>query len=647
MPTVFVGTDRQRVQVGPSDALASGGEADVYKWRGGSRGDLLKLYRLPTDPNWPSDAERQNARERLAVHQRKLPAFPRGLPDRVVSPIELVYDAAGMIVGYSMAMVKGGELLAGYGKLGEPLRAGIDGNVIGGMYLDLHATVTSLQPAIVIGDFNDLNELVVDNSRIYLIDADSWQFGPFLCNVFTSRYVDPLLVRPTTARERADNPNIGSYILVRPHSAQSDWYAYSVMLFSSLLGVDPYGGVFKPKDRTKAVPHSERPLHRITVFSPEVMYPKLNALHYSLLPDELLDYFRETFAHDRRQPFPVGLLQAMRWARCIRCGAEHARTVCPVCALAAPAAVTQREVRHGKVTATRVFETRGGMIVYAAMQEGRLRYLYVNNGGLYRENERKITDFPLQRVSSTRLRISGESTLVASKDRLLKVEPDGTVIRQEVDDYGGNLPVFDANANQMYWVNPTGSLLREGPYSPEVVGDVLPGQTLFWVGPTFGFGFYRAGSLQMAFVFETEDGQLLNDTVTLPRWQGQLVDSTAVFSSSRCWFFATVKERSRIVNHCYVINAAGTVEASAEVEAGDPLHWLGAIRGKAATGDSLYVPTDDGVKLLKVQGGQIVEKAVFPDTGPFVGQGDNLFVGKDGIYVVGRSTIYRLTMSST
>ena len=48
MPAVFVGPDRIRVNVGPLDALASGGEANIYKWKGGSNGDLLKL--LKTNP---------------------------------------------------------------------------------------------------------------------------------------------------------------------------------------------------------------------------------------------------------------------------------------------------------------------------------------------------------------------------------------------------------------------------------------------------------------------------------------------------------------------------------------------------------------------------------------------------------------------
>ena len=111
----------------------------------------------------------------------------------------------------------------------------------------------------------------------YLIDADSFQFGPFLCRVFTARFVDPLLCVPDATQ----------LLLHQPHTAASDGYAYTVMLMQCLLFVGPYGGVYRPKDPAHRVPHEARPLHRMTIFHPEVQYPK-PAIPYGTLPDELL-----------------------------------------------------------------------------------------------------------------------------------------------------------------------------------------------------------------------------------------------------------------------------------------------------------------------------------------------------------------------
>ncbi|MBF2078053.1 MAG: hypothetical protein IGR76_05910 [Synechococcales cyanobacterium T60_A2020_003] len=204
-------------------------------------------------------------------------------------------------------------------------QAGISNQTVVQIFQDLHDTVSKLHlQQVVIGDFNDLNVLV-KGSEAYLIDADSFQFASFHCTVFTARFVDPLLCDPT-----ANQP-----IRLQSPTLYSDWYAFTVMLMQSLLFVDPYGGVYKPKDPTQKVPHGVRSLHRITVFHPEVHYPK-PATPYTVLPDDLLHYFQKVFIHDRREIFPRSLLDNLRWTQCLVCGKEHARNHCPNCQQASP-----------------------------------------------------------------------------------------------------------------------------------------------------------------------------------------------------------------------------------------------------------------------------------------------------------------------
>ena len=165
-------------------------------------------------------------------------------------------------------------------------------------FQNLHKIVSQIhQTQVVIGDFNDLN-ILIKAQQPYLIDADSFQYGGYLCPVYTDRFVDPLLCDP-----KATQP-----IPTQPHNRTSDWYAFTLMLMQSLLFVDPYGGVYKPKNPQARIPHSTRPLKRITVFNAEVKYPK-PALPYAILSDELLQYFHQCFEADQRGEFSSSIIR--------------------------------------------------------------------------------------------------------------------------------------------------------------------------------------------------------------------------------------------------------------------------------------------------------------------------------------------------
>ncbi len=97
---------------------------------------------------------------------------------------------------------------------------------------------------------------------------------------------------------------------------------------------------------------------------------------------------------------------------------------------------------------------------------------------------------------------------------------------------------------------------RWRPARIERVGDVLAGQTLFWVGDRFGFGFYRAGTLAVAFVFDAERGGL-KDTVKLPFLPGEIVGAECTLDDERAWLFLAAQHRGRTVHQCVVVAAGG------------------------------------------------------------------------------------------
>ncbi len=623
---MYIYMQGRRYNLNPADAIGKGGEADIFLVQ-----DLaVKIFKPPNHPDFVGfSAEQQAAQFRLDEHQRKLPDFPHGLPSRVISPQELVRDQAGQrILGYAMQFLPGAEVLYRFTDKRYREQRVPTPHVVQ-TFLDLHSTVAGLHARqVVIGDFNDLNVLVYpDKPEAYLIDADSMQFGPYQCRLFTARFVDPL---------RCDAHHL---ILAHPHVPESDWYAFNVMLMQCLLFVGPYGGVYMPKGNAPRIPHDSRPLKRITVFNPDVIYPK-PAVPYSVLPDDLLQHFHLVFERDQRGTFPRPLLERLRWTTCSGCGKEHARATCPFCQHAAPAAIQQVVTMRGTVKATRVFRT-SGRILAAAYQDQRLRTLCYERDAYVREADRVIAREPYR--PDQRIRLMGDTTLIGRGSDVTVYSLSQPPRSLSVDTYR-HLPMFDANATQKVWVS-GGQLQRDGKFGdefPETLGNVLQRQTLLWLGPSFGFGFYRAGDLAVSFVFDAQR-QGLNDSVNVPL-HGQLVDATCVFSKDRCWFLTVSQEHSRIVHRCTVIRPDGTVDATLEAAPTD-VPWLANIRGKAAVGSYLFAATDAGLVRVEAQQGVITQTRDFPDTEPFVDAGSRLVVGGDGIYVIEKQEITRLELT--
>jgi hypothetical protein len=630
----------KQVSYSDSGFVSKGGEADVYDI---GRGLALKVYKTPDHPDWeaagPAEARalKVAAAARLQSYQSKLPAFPLHLPARVVAPCALAYDAPGpnaRIAGYTMPLVRDANMLFHYSrrKFREAaLLEGVTAEQVRDLLLDLHATVRGIHAAgVVIGDFNDLNVLA-RGSQAFIVDADSFQYPGFPCSTYQLRFLDPLLCDPAQ-----DHPE-----MVRPHNCDSDWYAYAVMVMACLLYVDPYGGVYRPRNRDAWIPEHARLLRRITVFHPDVQYPR-PAIPYSLLPDELQNYLHETFVGDLRAEFPAALLQDLRWTRCSRCGAEHARQACPTCHRALPAApkVRPAEVVRGGVVARRIFHT-GGHVVAAAVVNGALRWLYLQDGELRREDGSVAARVGPAMPPGMRIRLGERRTYLGRGGEVVALSPGEAPARTAVDQYQA-IPLFDANSGHVYRIE-GGRLVREGFVAPLFIGEVLAHQTLLWVGETFGMAFYRAGPWSGTMIFDTERAGM-NDHVALPPLRGQLLDATCVFGHDRCWFLAQTQEGGDTVNTCYLVMRDGAVIAAHRARDGDGT-WLGTLQGKCAVGTALLAPTDAGVVRLEAEGSSIRESKTFPETDQYVNSASQLLAGRNGLYVVQAHEIHMLTIS--
>ncbi|MFN7971610.1 MAG: hypothetical protein U0166_04580 [Acidobacteriota bacterium] len=611
----------RRVKVDPRRSIGKGGEADVYDLGGGR---ALKLFKPPGHPDYALDpVEQEGARRRIAEHQQKLLAFPTGFPESVIVPLDLARDGAGAIAGYAMRCLPDPVPLHAMASPSFP--AGRANEVVS-LLRSLHGAVSAVHrvPA-VIGDFNDLNVLVSEG-KPFLIDADSFQFGPYLCRVYTDRFVDPLLCDPLASRP----------IMVRPASADSDWYAFTAMLVASLLHVDPFGGVHCPKDPGKRVAHGARPLRRISIFHPDVRLPKI-ARRPDVLPDDLLQHLHLVLEKDRRGPWPTALLERLRFASCATCGGEHARARCPACAVPAPFPRVLLASVRGKVTSTVVSRTAGRFLV-AGFQRGRFVSLCSEGGSLRREDGSSVLHGALG--PREHAAILGHETLVARGRTLVRLAPGAAPRSIEVDSCDGT-PTFAVTDVRCYWVH-EGTLFRDGDLGPERTGEVLAGQTRMWAGPTFGFGVYRAGELCRAFLFH--DAALgINDSAALPRIRGQLVDARAVFGRDACWFLTTTVEGASTIHRCAVLDARGRLLASADAEPGDG-SWLGTLPHPAPFGRSLLVATDDGISRVDIVAGGLEVTRSFPDAAPFVDAGSRLAARPDGVYVLDAREARKLTV---
>ncbi|MBP0020749.1 MAG: hypothetical protein J7647_24730 [Cyanobacteria bacterium SBLK] len=615
----------KQIRLKASQAIGKGGEADVYKL-GHNR--AIKIFKSPDHPDYQGlSQERRSARERLLEHQQKLRQFPTNLPSRVVTPETLVTDKQGKTIkGYTMPLVENAEVLLHYGERG--FRSGtIDNKTVQEIFQDLHQTLTKIHTiGVIIGDFNDLNVLV-KGTDAYLIDADSFQFNGFYCHVFTAKFVDPLL-----CDRAASSPIMQSY-----HNQDSDWYSFSVMLMQCLLFVSPYGGIYKPKKPSQQIPQAARSLNRITIFNPEVKYPK-PATPYQVLSDDLLHHFYQVFEEDKRIKFPRSLLDCLHWQKCPSCGVEHARKNCPLCTnlhvIPSISPIGTKTVR-GTVTAELIFQTEG-IIIAANGSQFSLQWLYWDNGEFKRENNAVVLTGKLDPY--TRFRLQGKATLVGKQGQVITLDPDTFPDRLAVDNCGKQVQ-FDTNAIARYWLY-NGQLLRDGKLGAEYIGDVLNNQTRFWVGSQFGFGFYRAGNLTVSFVFDAR-GKGINDRLQIPFGSGRLLDADCAFSDRFCWFFWSMQERGKTIQHCALITSDGRVQA---LHAGDE-PWLQNLQGKCAIAHFLLCGTDAGIVRVEVNDDRLFVAKEFPNTEPFVDANTHLFPSTNGLYGVSQQTIYLLKMS--
>jgi H/ACA ribonucleoprotein complex subunit 3 len=619
----------KKVKLDPTMIVGSGGEAEIYKYNNSA----IKIFKDSTHLSYQGDREidkrnREGAKKRLEEYQTKLIQIPP-LPNRVIGPLNFIYDKNKIIHGYDMTLINNSITLSNFSEKNFRLKGKYDNKYVTELFKSIHKITHSLhKDRVIMGDNKDLNILVNPNG-VFFIDTDSYQFNKFLCHSFSIRFVDPHICKEDLIEHIP--------ILDKPYTKYSDWYAFSVMLFQSLLYVHPYGGVY-----TKVVSEL-RPMYRISVFNSEVKYPKF-ATPYKVLSDDLLDYFYTVFQKDINGVPSIKLLDDLKWAICSVCGTEHSKSICPICV---PVQVKHENIITQKITnkikVTKVFKTKGD-ILFASTQDEKLLYLYNENGKLKREDSTEVVYSPITSSSFCKYRLHKNFTIVSDKKGEIRILNSKTDLIYNTD-YFENYSIFDCNKNNLFYTmnGQIGKIdLRTNTIYSEIIGHCLQNQTQIWMGEEFGFGFYRVGGIAIYFIFDEYKGSV-NDSVKLPAIKESLLDSCCFFSKEQVWFFMTIEENNDIVNHCYVVSKNGLLIAHHQTKKGDG-SWLGNIRGKSTIGNNkLLVATDSGLVRIDIENSKIEMTKEFKETEKYMDSTSHIYTSKEGeVYIINNKEIVYL-----
>ena len=612
MIDLLIGTER--VRLSDRDLLGVGGEARVYRC-GPTR--AAKVYHPTLSP--PA----------LARRIEKLRHFPRGLPPELSAPLALARDAqTDSPVGFVMPLVAGEEIR----RLGK--RSWRDGRVssasVNGLFQRLAGVLGGLHRAgVVVGDLNDGNVLFEAHQPRgpipWLIDADSVQFGAYPCPVAHPLFLDPDLFSVDLAAAPAFKP-------------ANDWHAFAVLFFQSLLYVHPYGGVH-PTLPTLL----RRAEARVTVLDADVSLPKV-AAPPAVLPEPLKSWLEGVLGRGEREA-PSADVFGAAWRRC-RCGIEHARSLCPECrSRPTPASRSMSTSTSTSTGSSPVTVTRGRCIarsvvqgadrVHAVALQGRLRWLIERDGALRREDG-SVVAAPVN--PQTRFAIDRERTWAGQGEQLSAWVGGRVVERASTTTFAG-ASAFASDAGPT--VRLAGDWLVELTTGRRL-GSALGGQTWLAAGHGLGFGFYRAGLFTNWFVFDPRKPGLR--PVALPDLgNARLLDVQATFSGTGVALRLDIEraDTSR-EQRLYLVSPKGAVRATLVVPDGS----LGPI---ALAGERLLVVAPDGLRLFEpgAPGGQLTERAHFPDTEPFVAGCIELLAAPDGSLVVATPrAITTLTLSA-
>ncbi|HNC58880.1 MAG TPA: hypothetical protein PLP33_25875 [Leptospiraceae bacterium] len=256
----------QLVKLDQSNFIASGGQAEVF-------GIGSKVYKIYTDPKFLIP--------KLKIQELSVLSEPY-----IIKPQKLVFDERDREVGYSAFRIpkNSHQLVQLYTKTFKADKK-LDLNkcleivdFIRKGYLHIH------KHNILVVDGNENNFIVSEDFKIvYFLDVDSYKTKTF----------PPVAVMPSIQDYSATGSN-NRY----DATENTDWYSFGIVSFNLITNIHPFKGKYQPFEGSN-IPKDERLFERmkqnISVFNPNVTYPKAQVLDFNLIPKSYRDWYEAVF----------------------------------------------------------------------------------------------------------------------------------------------------------------------------------------------------------------------------------------------------------------------------------------------------------------------------------------------------------------
>lgn len=594
--------------------LKSGGEGAVYV----QDDRAIKIYHRPT-------IQRQ---EKLQAFLAR--SFHTQLPPNALAPQRLHKDRAGRVNGFEMALLPPTTLpwkkLAQFNfckQQGLTLEEELD------LLLAVHRDLQDIHAAgLIVGDLNDHNifvDLPAAQPSVYWIDVDSYQFERFPCPVALLPFLDPRLY------------NVPDFSAKPVFSRESDWYAFAVLMYKTILKTHPYGGVHSRYKTLQA-----RAQARISVLHPSVTYPQA-ARPPTVLDGSLLSHLRQVFEKGERGPVPHSLLETLKESltTCPRCHEAYAasRPQCPYCQRQSPrvkAATVSGALRVRTLLRTpgivcQVFVRPSGRVFTVTRQNNAYHLLTLDDTGILDE----ISLFTGQ--AGARFALFQDILVVNPPGRrdllLIKIE-NGSAQQLAVtnSERVDGETIFTATPHALYRLANgyiVRSQVRRGKLLEDVVATAYRHRTRLWASP---HGDQVAGlhSLFDRPHFFLLDGgareHSLTPGATARATVGAISDVDVAWGPHEVAFLWQETRRGRLSSHVQIYDCHGARKHESTTEApAPPFDRLG---GRLVAGTTLLHPTDDGVLKVKPQ-----NQTLLRDLAPFCSTNAALYWHPRGLLI--------------
>lgn len=543
--------DRQW-QLDSSQLIQSGGEGMVFQINDGNRFQAVKIYHRTSS----QQADKLQHLVKSGLIQR--------LPAGVLGPRQLVTDKNQKVIGFTMNMLPPGSQPVKI--LSNPIfrqKTKYPTIKIIGLFLHIHNILTKLhKDSIIVGDLNDQNLFFHQEPSASFcpdwIDVDSYQIGQYPCPVAMQPFLDPLLYHVTDFGQR-------------PYFSEiTDWYAFAVLLFKSLVYVHPYGGTH---NRFKTL--QARATARVSIQNAAVTLPN-SAQPVDSLSDDLLNHFHRLFDLGERLIFPAHILAAYakNLIDCPQCDLSYpvSRSRCPSC----KAKSITPHLRRPTSTPRLLFKTEGfieqasiienGRILLIVYQHSRYKLIQLGIGGVLTEMN-LFDGRPNYRFGIFSHPLSGPYIVVnpPRSNQLLILDVSGLQPKQVAlmeTAYFRETAVFATTPKYLYriagnWI--MRGLVRNGMYLEDGIATAHQRQTRFWGSPCSDViaGYHRIFAENRFFLIQNQAEYEI--PIPLLIRGDSLIDTAVKFEPQNVFISQTLNHLGQQRREHFSVNLRGTI----------------------------------------------------------------------------------------